>query len=129
MTATAAAVAGGFGFLEAPALARPPDLVLRLLHPPGAVSPRGRIGSARRSERPEPAGRPRLAARRPAARGAMRDRKVLRREADGTLVSHADLGSCATGHTNDMVTDATGRHGLITSCDRRFPRGYRLLPR
>jgi hypothetical protein len=39
MTATAAAVADGFGFLEAPALARPPDLVLRLLHPPGAVGP------------------------------------------------------------------------------------------
>ena len=40
---------------------------------------------------------------------SMRDRKVLRREADGTLVTHADLGSYATGHTNDMVIDASGR--------------------
>ena len=40
---------------------------------------------------------------------SMRDRKVLRREADGTLVTHADLGSYATGHANDMVVDAEGR--------------------
>jgi sugar lactone lactonase YvrE len=40
---------------------------------------------------------------------SMRDRKVLRREPDGTLVTHADLGSYATGHANDMVIDAKGR--------------------
>jgi sugar lactone lactonase YvrE len=40
---------------------------------------------------------------------SMRDRKVLRREPDGTLVTHADLGSYATGHANDMVIDAHGR--------------------
>ncbi len=40
---------------------------------------------------------------------SMRDRKILRREYDGTLVPHADLSSHATGHTNDMVVDAQGR--------------------
>ena len=40
---------------------------------------------------------------------SMRDRKILRREADGTLVTHADLGAYATGHANDMVVDAEGR--------------------
>jgi len=40
---------------------------------------------------------------------SMRDRKVLRREADGTLVTHADLSSAATGHANDMAVDAAGR--------------------
>jgi sugar lactone lactonase YvrE len=40
---------------------------------------------------------------------SMRDRKVLRREPDGTLVTHADLSGCATGLVNDMVVDAQGR--------------------
>lgn len=40
---------------------------------------------------------------------SMRDRKVLRREPDGTLVTHADLSGHATWHTNDMVIDANGR--------------------
>jgi sugar lactone lactonase YvrE len=40
---------------------------------------------------------------------SMRDRKVLRREADGTLVTHADLSGHATGHANDMAVDARGR--------------------
>jgi sugar lactone lactonase YvrE len=40
---------------------------------------------------------------------SMIDRKVLRREADGTLVEHADLGGIATFHANDMLVDATGR--------------------
>jgi sugar lactone lactonase YvrE len=40
---------------------------------------------------------------------SMRDRKVLRRESDGTLSVHGDLGSHATGHTNDMAVDAYGR--------------------
>lgn len=40
---------------------------------------------------------------------SMRDRKVLRREPDGTLSVHADLGGHATGHANDMVLDAAGR--------------------
>ncbi|HEU5161317.1 MAG TPA: SMP-30/gluconolactonase/LRE family protein [Streptosporangiaceae bacterium] len=40
---------------------------------------------------------------------SMRDRKILRREPDGTLVTHADLSRLATGHLNDMVVDAHGR--------------------
>jgi sugar lactone lactonase YvrE len=40
---------------------------------------------------------------------SMRDRKVLRRELDGTLVTHAELRGYATGHANDMVVDAEGR--------------------
>lgn len=37
------------------------------------------------------------------------DRRVLRREPDGTLVLHADLSQIATWHVNDMVVDAHGR--------------------
>ncbi|KID28826.1 gluconolactonase [Prauserella sp. Am3] len=40
---------------------------------------------------------------------SMRDRKVLRREADGTLVEHADLSGHVGGHPNDMVVDDQGR--------------------
>ena len=40
---------------------------------------------------------------------SMRDRKLLRREASGELVEHADLSGIATGHVNDMVVDAQGR--------------------
>jgi sugar lactone lactonase YvrE len=40
---------------------------------------------------------------------SMRDRAVLRREPDGTLVVHADLSAHATGHANDMVLDRAGR--------------------
>mgnify|MGYP002622630762 CR=1 FL=1 len=40
---------------------------------------------------------------------SMRDRKVLRREPDGTLAVHADLAGHAPGHLNDMVVDAQGR--------------------
>ncbi len=40
---------------------------------------------------------------------SMVDKKLLRREADGTLVEHADLSALAPGHINDMVVDATGR--------------------
>jgi sugar lactone lactonase YvrE len=40
---------------------------------------------------------------------SMRDRTVKRREADGSLVVHADLGPFVTGHPNDMVVDALGR--------------------
>lgn len=39
---------------------------------------------------------------------SMRDRKLMRRETDGTLVEHADLSSVAQGHCNDMAVD---RHG------------------
>jgi len=40
---------------------------------------------------------------------SMRDRRVLRREPDGTLVEHADLSELATGHLNDMLVDDAGR--------------------
>ena len=40
---------------------------------------------------------------------SMRDRKIMRREADGTLVQHADLSDIAAGHANDMVVDGQGR--------------------
>ena len=40
---------------------------------------------------------------------SMRDRRMLRREPDGTLVTHADLSHYATGHLNDVVVDEQGR--------------------
>ncbi|HJP75664.1 MAG TPA: SMP-30/gluconolactonase/LRE family protein [Pseudonocardiaceae bacterium] len=40
---------------------------------------------------------------------SMRDRKVLRREPDGTLTEHADLSAIATFHANDMLVDPAGR--------------------
>ena len=39
---------------------------------------------------------------------SMRDRKVLRREADGSLVTHADLYGLAPWHLNDMLVDHDG---------------------
>jgi sugar lactone lactonase YvrE len=40
---------------------------------------------------------------------SMLDRKLLRREADGALVEHADLSELADYHCNDMVVDSRGR--------------------
>ena len=40
---------------------------------------------------------------------SMRDARLLRREPDGTLVTHAELGEHVGGHPNDMVVDAQGR--------------------
>jgi len=40
---------------------------------------------------------------------SMVDRRLLRVEADGKVVPHADLSGLATGHCNDMVVDAHGR--------------------
>jgi sugar lactone lactonase YvrE len=40
---------------------------------------------------------------------SMRDRRVLRREAGGELVEHADLSALAGGHANDLLVDAAGR--------------------
>jgi sugar lactone lactonase YvrE len=39
---------------------------------------------------------------------SMRDHKLLRQEASGELVEHADLSEVATGHLNDMVVAADG---------------------
>jgi sugar lactone lactonase YvrE len=40
---------------------------------------------------------------------SMRDRKVLRREHDGSIVEHADLSALAPGELNDMLVDGDGR--------------------
>ncbi len=40
---------------------------------------------------------------------SMRDRKIMRREANGDLVVHADVSSFVTGHPNDMIVDSQGR--------------------
>ena len=40
---------------------------------------------------------------------SMRDARLLRREPDGTLVTHADLSAHVSGHPNDMVVDRDGR--------------------
>ncbi|MGO1263239.1 MAG: SMP-30/gluconolactonase/LRE family protein, partial [Brevibacterium aurantiacum] len=40
---------------------------------------------------------------------SMKDRKILRRELDGTVVEHADLSDLAAYPLNDMVVDAAGR--------------------
>jgi sugar lactone lactonase YvrE len=39
---------------------------------------------------------------------SMLDRRVMRREADGSIVEHADLSDVATGSCNDMVVDRAG---------------------
>lgn len=39
---------------------------------------------------------------------SMRDRRVLRREPDGTLAVHADLSALAPWHLNDMLVDPSG---------------------
>jgi sugar lactone lactonase YvrE len=43
---------------------------------------------------------------------SMRDRKVMRREPDGTSVVHADVSEFVGGHPNDMVVDDAGRAWL-----------------
>jgi sugar lactone lactonase YvrE len=40
---------------------------------------------------------------------SMRDRKVLRRERDGSIIEHADLSTLAPGELNDMLVDHEGR--------------------
>lgn len=40
---------------------------------------------------------------------SMLDRRVLRREPDGSLATHADLSNLTAFHCNDMVVDRTGR--------------------
>ncbi|HSL72912.1 MAG TPA: SMP-30/gluconolactonase/LRE family protein [Ilumatobacteraceae bacterium] len=40
---------------------------------------------------------------------AMLARRLMRREHDGTVVEHADLGGIATFHCNDMLVDDEGR--------------------
>src|SRR5215207_8413267 len=40
---------------------------------------------------------------------SMKDRRVLRRAADGTVSEHADVSALTTGHLNDMIVDREGR--------------------
>ena len=40
---------------------------------------------------------------------SMKDRRVLRRAADGTVTEHADVSELTTGHLNDMIVDREGR--------------------
>ncbi|MBM7366942.1 SMP-30/gluconolactonase/LRE family protein [Gordonia hydrophobica] len=40
---------------------------------------------------------------------SMKDRKVLRQEADGSLVEHADISAHCNGHANDMVVAENGQ--------------------
>jgi sugar lactone lactonase YvrE len=40
---------------------------------------------------------------------SMKDRRVLRRAADGTVTEHADVLELTTGHLNDMIVDRQGR--------------------
>jgi sugar lactone lactonase YvrE len=40
---------------------------------------------------------------------SMRDRKLLRREHDGSIVQHADLSALARGDLNDLLVDSEGR--------------------
>ncbi len=55
---------------------------------------------------------------------SMRDRRVLRREADGSLVQHADLSRFATFHANDLLVDERGRAyvgNFGSTCTARWP--------
>jgi len=58
---------------------------------------------------------------------SMRDRKLLRREPDGTLVTHADLSAMVTGHLNDMVVDARG-HAFVGNFGFDLMAGEPLRP-
>jgi sugar lactone lactonase YvrE len=40
---------------------------------------------------------------------SMKDRRVLRRGADGNVSTHAQLSELTTGHLNDMIVDGQGR--------------------
>jgi sugar lactone lactonase YvrE len=109
MNTAVATLASGFGFLEAPRW-HEDRIWFSDFYTHRVLSAR-EDGSGLRTEA--------LVAQQPSGLGwlpdgrllvvSMLDRKVLRREPDGVLVTHADLGSYATGHVNDMVTDASGR--------------------
>lgn len=43
---------------------------------------------------------------------SMKDRKIMRRERDGSLIVHADVADHVGGHPNDMVVDSEGRAWL-----------------
>jgi sugar lactone lactonase YvrE len=53
---------------------------------------------------------------------SMHDRRLLRIEADGKAVLHADLGAVATGNCNDMVVDDAGR-AYVGNFGEGYPAG------
>ncbi len=53
---------------------------------------------------------------------SMIDRRLIRIEPDGRAVTHADLATVASGHCNDMVTDAHGR-SYVGNFGYPFPGG------
>ena len=109
----------GRQLLRVPALARRPLVGLGLL-PPGASSPTTPTGARRPCVEVEG---------QPSGLGwlpdgdllvvSMKDRRVLRRAADGTVSVHADVSALTGGHLNDMIVD---RHGP------RLRRQLRLRP-
>jgi sugar lactone lactonase YvrE len=106
---TARTVAEGFHFLEAPRW-REDRLWFSDFYGLEVTSMRA-DGSDRRVEATVP-GQPSGMGWLPDGRllvVSMVDRLVLRREADGSLVVHADLAEHAGGHLNDMVVDGQGR--------------------
>ncbi|MGC4963157.1 SMP-30/gluconolactonase/LRE family protein [Gordonia sp. DT218] len=44
---------------------------------------------------------------------SMRDARILRREPDGELVTHADLSGYVSGHPNDMVVDPSSGRAYV----------------
>ena len=92
-----------------PALARRPDLGLRLLHASGALGPRGRQRPAARGRGTGPAVRARLAPGRSAARH-LPARQPAAPPRDGRIAGDPrGAGGPRHGRTNDMVVDDQGR--------------------
>lgn len=58
---------------------------------------------------------------------SMLDRRVMRREFDGTIVEHADLDGIATGHCNDMVVGPYG-NAYVGNFGFDFEGGESLAP-
>jgi sugar lactone lactonase YvrE len=58
---------------------------------------------------------------------SMLDRRVMRRELDGTIVEHADLDGIATGHCNDMVVGPQG-NAYVGNFGFDFEGGEALAP-
>ncbi len=62
---------------------------------------------------------------------SMRDKRILRRQPDGSLVLHADLSEFAHGYVNDMVVDKQGRAWVgnfgFDLMEEEDPRATRLV--
>ena len=104
----ATTVASGFAFLEAPRWHDDRVWFSDFYTHQVLLGAGGRHRTCGPRRRAAAARGPGVAAGRAAAGGVDARCKVLRREPDGTLVTHADLGGHVTGHANDMVVDAAG---------------------